>query len=897
MRHLMHQLWFIAFLFAGQLLGQSNSKILTITKSFNETSLDQVFIWLENEYGIQVAFDEKAAQSIYINEDFENIALNNFFEQLLYRTELDFQQIQSHKYLVGPKHFFGSTDTISISGLVIDRTTQKPLSYASVFLTKNKTGTHSDENGQFTVNTNHLDDELVISYVGYEPQQIKLETVQSNLTVQLQQEISEFEAVTILEQSPALKMSQTDNKMQFDLEKISGLPVAVISDDIYRNIQLMPGISATDDLSAGIKVRGGSADENLILLDHMKLFNVNHFYGVFSGIHPDIVEKINIYKNNFPIEYSGYTSSVIEMKTHEKTQNTFSGALKVDLLTARLMIDVPIIKGMQITLAGRTTHQDIANAKIFDILQSNKTQLDELTNQDALDLDRPGLIEVTPSFTFNDVFAKWKWQLNPKNTFDFTFFRGYDKYNYNLERQFSFNNFRNFRVQNTETNQETSQWENEAWAFSYERKWTEKLSSNFIFNRSAYQLDNEQYFSLEQGIRLRNDTIRSTNLLQNNTIKSTRINWKNEWQNLSFGQLIFGYNYSDNNINLELTSDEDQLLNNSDIAQEHTIYGKQAIQFWDKLDLDIGLSATQYGKTNQFYYSPRLAVNFKLNDQLYFKSSWARYYQFLRQIYHEDPFGENQTFWILANGDQIPPINSRNLMLGAHLNLNSWVFDLEFYQKQSDGVVEYALLNPGARINPLNGTNNRIFTLFNGRGRSQGVDLLIQKSIENYTGWFTYTLSENTHTFGSINGGAPYPSQEDRRHQLKWVNQYEIGPWTFSGNYIFASGRPYVDIARVSRGSVDRRSPNFATNITRLRDYHRLDIGAEYQFNLFNQSSTIGFSILNLLNHNNVKYRQYAFTLEPSLEQNNRQNTVIGTELQLLDRIFNFSFGMKFGKK
>ena len=888
-------------LLSSQLAGQSTST--KITKQFSDASLEAVLVWLKDNHGIQTAFDVVLAKKIVVTQNLKEVNPDQFFERILQNTPLTFKKIQANRYLIGPKDKLPGNSNSIWSGQVLDSQYGEPLAFASIVYGNNAEGTTTNENGRFNLQKVEGETELLVSYVGYKLQRIDLTARVNPIVIQLEPEIIEFDSITIVEELPALRNVPDQQGMKLDVSDLSALPQLGGGLDINRTIQLLPGVSAFDDLSAGIKVRGSSPDENMVFLDNLLLYNIDHFYGVFSTIDPEIVQEVNIYKNNFPIEYSGNTASVVEMKTMEDHPEQITGRLNINLLTLGGMVHLPLTKNMELLVSGRSTYQDVANSKIFDLLQSNSDRLNTAPEAGDLGLNRPDLLNIRPTFHFNDAYGKLNWRITPKDQLGLHFFNGFDQSEYAIEQTFQYNSRRR-RVQNTETNVEQTDWRNSAIGLLYGRQWSKHLKTTLSLNQSYYQLDNEQVFSLEQDFNFQADRSRNFRTFQRNEVEGFRMDVKNTWKNFDFGQFIVGYTYQENKVNFELDNNNNQDIERIDIAQQHIVYGKQSLEFGDQLFAGLGLSSTHYSKTDELYFSPRLSLNYQINDHLSLKSSWAKYYQFLRQVYYEDPFGENQTFWLLSFENDlqrlqaldIPPINSAHLMVGGHLNLNDWVIDIELYQKRSQGVVEYAPRNPGFDLNQLEGIlSNRMFTLFNGKGVTRGIDLLVQKRIKNYDGWLAYTLSKTTNQFDNVNDGLPYPSQDDRRHQLKFVNQYQIGNWTFSGNYIFASGRPYVDISRVLDNPIDRLSPNYDSNIVRLKDYHRVDIGVEWAFQIAGQKSTLGLSIVNLLNRQNVKHRQYAFTLASEQPQQRFETrSVIGTELQMLERIFNLSFGIEF---
>ena len=165
-----------------------------------------------------------------------------------------------------------------------------------------------------------------------------------------------------------------------------------------------------------------------------------------------------------------------------------------------------------------------------------------------------------------------------------------------------------------------------------------------------------------------------------------------------------------------------------------------------------------------------------------------------------------------------------------------------------------------------------------------------------YTSWLSYTLSKSTSQFNEINAGQPFLAQNDRRHQLKWVNAYQWKNWQFSMDYIFASGRPYLDLTQVNSGFRSRNFLPLSDRLNRLPDYHRMDIGIRYNWPIKAKFDfEVGLSVFNVFNRQNVKYRQFIYAIEPPFNKRDKLNSsVIGTDFGLLDRQLNFNVLLRF---
>ena len=244
--------------------------------------------------------------------------------------------------------------------------------------------------------------------------------------------------------------------------------------------------------------------------------------------------------------------------------------------------------------------------------------------------------------------------------------------------------------------------------------------------------------------------------------------------------------------------------------------------------------------------------------------------------------------WVVAGQNNIPVLEAKNAMIGASWRWGIFKFDAEAFYKKLDGLQEYAVLNPlAAENNPLEA---RDYNLYNGDGRMMGIDLIVSSGYKNYDTYLSYTLSKSEERYREIYQNQYYASQNDRRHQLKWVNMLTTGRWTLGLNAIYSSGRPYTDLSSFAMGgNIENIPPE--DRLKRLPDYFRLDWSMAYDFNLFNRDLQFQFSIFNILNHQNVKYVQSVST---QVQSNQLPiNTVFGNENSLLNRTFNLGISLK----
>jgi hypothetical protein len=881
------------------LVSHAQKNSIFIQHEFVNASLQEVLEWVEDHHPVKIAYSPQALAGIRISDDFDQVPLKDFLRSILKDTPLSFRLIREDRILIGPVEELkllqpaGETLTI-LSGRVLAPNGQA-LAYANLFHGSSQTGTFTDEQGYFewpeafNADTLHIE----VSYLGFETKKLIIQDLSTPIEIELSPSPQFFQEIEVVALLPPPTLSRTLSWAGSKAD--SFVPVSFLPGGQNVLIDRMPGIIIQRDNQASqFNIRGGNADENLIILDGMSLYNVDHFYGFFSALHPGIVQDIQMHKNIFPIEYNGRSSSIIELNPGmHNAKGGEKNSLGVDLISAQALFDVSLSKNMTFRTAGRITHQDIANTPFFQLANSDppdsKINLPEENK-------RAAVIDISPEFRFNDWYAGWQWAIDEDHLLSASLFTSYDQYKYDYTESYFLPQLSG-RLRITEEGRERMDWQNTAYGLRFKKKWNRRFHSYLRAGYSGYQTDRAESFTITQSF-LNNERVRAAPRSSKlNDIEGIRLTQKNDWTLSDQLQLHFGYTFLNERIDFSIDNSnglESRDINRMNKATTNSLFLQQIWKPADVLEIQMGLNGQHYSLLDRWFWSPRVQARVLATDQLQLKGAWSIYQQFLRQLYHEDIFGKNQAIWLLAGTAQIfpnrpmPHISSQNWMLGMSMSFGSWLFDVELYDKQREGIVEYALRRPGFNRDGV--ITEPIFGFFQGEGRTRGMDLLLQKSGRRYNGWIAYTLSKSTHQLQGVNFNRPFPAPDDSRHQLRWVNQFSISQhWLLSLNTIFASGLPYLDYSQINDIPSDRRQVPYDLLIERYKNYYRMDLSVNYSIQLWGLDTQLGFSIFNLWNRENVRYQQFVFSLEE-----NEDNRVLGTELELLPRIWNLSIQVSF---
>ncbi len=895
------------------------SAALEINESFKETPMLEVFELLKEKYQLKVAYDYESIKDIHITKNIRSKDLDSVLTSLFTNTNLEFQLTEDNRVLVRKLESPELTEAqpkvyqYKFTGKITDTNSQTPLAFATVFCPLTNEGCSTDENGNFslTVNTTESEGTISVQYLGYIPRKFSWKKGEqlTDLEITLQTKSLDFAEVTILEKLPTINTNQADGSTVLNASQLSKLPSFGGGNDVFRGLQLLPGISASDDLSSELKIRGSNGDENMIILDGITLYKVDHFYGVFSAINPSIINQVKVFKNAFPVEYGGRTAGVIDLATHAVDEPKISGGLQADLLTTSAHIALPINDKMGLLVGGRITNKNVADTDLFDLIETSETQTSR-NNNEAI------LTQRNPNFKLYDFNAKWIWQIGKQSNLSASYFKGYDELKADYEYQFDTKNNRGERrddIKNIETLEEYAMWNNQGASLQLNHQWNQKMNTNVNLAYSSYN-DNQTINSTlvreisrrppnpKPGMppnnteNIRIDTAYVLNNKFGNAIKGAELNIKNGWAIDDKQQLTFGYHLIKNEVDFALDIDKIRSISKSEEATQHSAYVQYNLRQFKKLNVGLGLRNTYYSLTNKNYLSPRVNLSYKANDNLLFKAACSQYYQFLRTNTREDRFGKTYDFWVLSNDNrnEFPVASSKQCMLGFNLKNDGFELDVEAYYKTLAGVTELAPTANGFTTGEVSTSSNQQFNFYNGTGETKGIDVLLKKSAGKYTGWLSYTLSKMTHSFPEIDKGNPFPSQDDRRHQLKLVNQYRFKKFDLAATYIFSSGRSYTDLAKIE-GQKDRDKLSAEDRISYLKDYARLDISAGYNFDIGSAKARFGASVFNVMNRRNVKYKQYVRSVPNERGADRRLvNQITGIEWLMLGITPNISFSIDF---
>ena len=765
------------------------------------------------------------------------------------------------------------------SGIIYDKKTGERLPNASIRVFENKQTCFSSVNGIFSAQiAKPYQTFLQIHYLGY----YSLDTL---ITVSTNNEVFEFGLVQktltlepVNVRGDKLRMvdvSEQAGHFGLNPSRFADLP-NYGETDIFKALQLLPGIGMQEN-SSGMNIRGSAADQTLVLFDGFTLYNLDHFFGVFSALNPNIVKSIQVYRGGFDSRYGERVSGIIDIygKSGNRQKMQLYGG--INLISGNLTAEIPVSDKITLVAAARRAYSDIYSSWIVDDILNRKISSSVRSPGRRLDV-------IEPEFYFNDHNLKLTFAPNKKENFSFSYYGAKDYLtSSNLSEDMQ------VAIQTDDLNE----WGNYGLGFSWEKQWNSLYFSRFQVGHSGY-FNNYFNESVILTAGQNNETTEAEELErkmvinENNDLIDFFFSFHNEYFINKNNQLEFGVSAKYNRFRFYKDASREFIYNQlSDAAWLHTGFLQDKISLSEKIFIKPGVRLSLYGKTGKIYFEPRFAAYYKTDFGLSYKLASGRYFQFLNKAGTEQSYGYNRDFWVLADGNMHPVVSSNHFIAGASYETRNLFFDVEAYYKSVEGLQEYLFFqDPENRRadRPFQGNINgsALSEFISGNGKNFGIDFLAKYESTHFTTWLAYSLSKTVQFFNEINNGAELPGNYDQPHEIKWTNIYSRNKWTLSSLTLFSSGLPYIESST--------KDSDFSTSrvYKRLPDYFRIDFSVNYSFNIKDWTIKPGLSILNAMNTVN-----YLDIYTRNLSYQN-QPIQTATLIKAQDLTFNFFVNFRF---
>jgi ferric enterobactin receptor len=772
---------------------------------------------------------------------------------------------------------------IAVAGKIIDMTTGEPLPGVSVMVVNQPNASVSNVDGYFTLFNVATDTAILeFSTVGYTVAKYFLTPKKSTDSIVVQMVNSQnslAEVVVSTKKQQSFKLNQKISTIKLTPALIATLP-SIGEKDIFRSFQLMPGVSAANENSSGLYVRGGTPDQTLVQFDGFTVYNVEHLFGFFSAFNSNAIKDVTLFKGGFESKYGGRLSSVVDINGKEGNKKQFNAGADLSLISINMFAEGPIGKKVTGIVNFRKSFRTSLYDKIFNKYSGETgTEASNTTNT------RFGNSAQNTKSFFYDLNTKLTWKPTSTDVFSLSFYNGKDNLDNSITPQipaFLQNSGINLGVSITDV----TKWGNTGSSLKWSKRWSKKIFSNTLASFSNYFSNRDRSANIKttdaQGktTNVKRGTLEDNNLLDFSVKSDVEIK-VNKHNTIETGfhitQYDIKYSYAQN--------DTSKIIDKASIGYTYTGYLQNKIQLLNnKLQIIPGLRTTYFNKTQLWYNEPRLNISYDVSNKIKLKTAYGHYYQFAKRVVREDILQGSRDFWVLADEDRLPVAASKQLVAGISWENNDVLVDVEAYHKKLTGVSEYSL-----RFQAAPGQVSYTENFFEGTGSAIGIDFLVQKKFGNYNGWVSYTLGEALNNF-DVYGSNNFYAANDVRHEFKTVHMYKFKRFDFSATFILATGRPYTAPSGAYNVTMlDGSTQTFFNvsdkNANRLPTYHRLDLGATYNFgNPGTGNGTIALSLFNLYNRQNIWYKNFEVV----------NSTIITTNVNYLGFTPNLTFTYKF---
>lgn len=760
------------------------------------------------------------------------------------------------------------SNTINVSGVVKDIETGETLPFATIILKGTTKGTTANADGYFTLFDIPSEASTIeISFMGYKTTLLELKAGLDlkNLEISLESSATLLEDVVISAEKKSLMRSQSDkvSVVQFSPKEIAKLP-SIGEKDIFRAFQLLPGVSASNEGNAGLFVRGGTPDQNLVLYDGFVVYHVDHLYGMFSAFNTNAIKDVRLYKGGFESKYGGRISSVMEITGKDGNENKFNFGGDLGLISGNVFLETPIGNKVTVLAAARRSWKSPLYNDIFEKLDTEAEEEPAQQQQQNPRFGNRTVEENTPTSYFYDMNAKVTYRPSSKDKISFCFFNGEDFVDASSDINRAATGF-----QVSGNNNDITEWGSLGLSGTWSRKWNDVIYSNFLVSKSNYFSNR----TLTTTRNITNDLDETTEITQgsveDNELSDFTVKLDNEIKLGPNNEIGLGfqmsnykvdYNYALNDtISIQDRNDEGELL---------SVYAQDKIKIGEKLTFLPGIRVSNYSATNKIYYEPRASLNYKITDNIRAKGAWGHYNQFANRIIRNDLTSGSRDFWVLADDETVPVSFSEHFIAGVGYETNDYLFEIEAYYKKFEGLSEYSL-----QFTPSFNNVNFDEFFYEGTGYSRGIEFLAQKKLGKFTGWMGYTLGEVIYNFPQY-GTNDFFANHDSTHEFKIVGMCKLNNWTFAANWIYATGKPYTQpLGGYSITFPDGSTEDFINigdrNTSRYPDYHRLDFSVTHDYNIGKKSKgSINFSLFNLYNRKNIWYKNFEIEEGDLIETN-----------------------------
>jgi len=602
-----------------------------------------------------------------------------------------------------------------------------------------------------------------------------------------------------------------------------GILTGLTEPDVLESIQLLPGVVSPNETASGFLVRGGKVDQNRLIWDDINVYHKGHLFGMISPFNPNATKHVTFINKGSHPRYGERASSVITMTTTTEIEDEIKAQIGFNGIDADAFFDAPILKDkLGIQASVRSSYTNLYQSVTFDRLADKVFESTKIENGDNPDND----------FNFLDFNIKLNFKPNANNSL--------------FVSMISIDNQLDYTVNDSETNTaftDRMTIKNTGYSFGWDKQWNANLKQSTSAFLSDYVLD-YNFITTE-------DSQQVSDFEKRNLIYDSGISTEFQQEINAKNAVTFGYQYAlkdvgysfKNTTNLEFILDQDE-----SIVQTHSLFANYDYKNAKLFDVSLGGRITYFDELDTYKFEPRLLLYKQLFKNVKLQVSGEIKNQIISEIDEtiiSDLSLENR-LWRLANGNDFPIINSKQISLGFIYTNSGWTFDIDNYYKTLGNItaLSFGFLNP----------ENSQFNL--GDQTIYGVDVFLRKRFDGFNSWISYSFNNSESTYSNLNNDNAFTSRSNVIHSVATSLSYKVSNFQVALGWRWQTGKPYTASTQGANGL----EFTDGINTKRLPNYHRLDLSSTYSFNFSEDSKLkgkVGFSIRNVYNRNNLISREY----------------------------------------
>lgn len=789
-----------------------------------------------------------------------------------------------------------SSKNFTISGYITDQKTGETLISATVFDNLSQKGAVSNNFGFYSLTLPAGTVDLSYSYVGYQKETQRLNLTKDTVIHIKMQGINELNEVTITGGRKELGVQGAQmGAIEIPVGQIKSIPTLFGETDVLKALQLLPGVKAGTEGSAGIYVRGGGPDENLMLLDGIPVYNVNHLFGFVSVFNTDAIKNVTLYKGNFPARFGGRLSSVIDIRMNDGNDKEYHGNVSIGLISSKINLEGPLIKEKtSFNVSLRRSYADLLLQPILYLTSKNEEN------------------KMMGGYYFYDFNAKISHKISDKDRLFLSFYSGDDAIYANMKDHYV--NYDN-SVQNDQMKMDWD-WGNIISAL----RWNHVISSKLFMNTTASYTQYRFKLGMQSISNIKStnpptEKIEDIFMSYRSGIEDYSVRADFDYTPGANHDIKFGGNFTyhtfrpgvtaqkytsseDNTSRIDTTIGDKNVFSN-----ETMLYAEDNFSLGTFIKANVGLHYSTFQVQEQFYHSlePRLSMRFLINDRFSFKTGFATMSQYIHLLSNSS-LSLPTDLWVPVT-KRITPMKSQQISAGFYYNLmNTLDLSVESYYKSMDNLIEYK--DGASFLGSSTGWEDKVYM---GRGWAYGLEFLAQKSYGNTTGWLGYTWSKTERLFDrpgqEINDGEVFPAKYDRRHDMSLTVTHKLSERIdLSGSWVYSTGQCGTLALSNFEGPTMQQSSYFGTeplpyissrNNYRFDAYHRMDIGINFHKKLKHGTRTWNFSVYNAYNKLNPFF-VYPTTSDYQDSEGNYKTRKALTQVSIFPIIPSVSYNYKF---